>query len=112
MTSFLDGPAKGKRLMLKRIPRFLRVTESEGKWDALNEEGDTPRPDEKLHAYEFAIHHGNCHVNAGRGRGGFYAIVDYRHITVQPTDAEMRDNGRWGVWCERKAIHTPEARQS
>jgi hypothetical protein len=47
MITFLDGPAKGQHLLLKRAPRFLRVTmtiPSAGpselqvaKWDALDQ---------------------------------------------------------------------------
>lgn len=106
MTKFQDGPAKGSTLMLKRTPIFLRVTEVLGVFDALNELDDVPRPEEKLYCYKFAVHRGNAHINAGRGRSGFYPMVDYAICDRQPTDAQMRDNKSWAAWCDSQ----PEAK--
>lgn len=99
MTGFVDGPAKGKTLMLKRAPYYLRVTECNGKFDALNELADVARADENLFAYHMTGTPGMCHVNAGRGRSGWYVIATYEVVVPQPTDEEMRDNGAWGKWC-------------
>jgi len=54
MTTFEDGPAKGQHLSLQRAPKFLRVVEDGGKWDALDQPTDEPRPGETLYAYRIS----------------------------------------------------------
>ena len=105
MTTFEDGPAKGQHLMLKCAARFLRVVEANGTWDALDQPTDTPRPEEKLYAYEIAGQPGMCHLNCGRGRGGWYPIASYRFVKDQPPDAEMRSAEAWSRWCELQPIN-------
>lgn len=102
MTSFMDGPAKGQHLMLKLSPAFLRVVVSCGKWDALDRPEDEPQPTEKIYAYKLSEIKGHCHINAGRGRGGFYPITEYRYIEAQPADFEMRGTGSWRRWCAKQ----------
>lgn len=47
MSNFIDGPAKGVHLSLRRSPMFLRaVCEPNGKWDALDQLTDTPARDQ------------------------------------------------------------------
>jgi hypothetical protein len=104
MTTFTNGPAKGRHLMLKRTPIFLRVTEAGGKWDALNEPEDTPLPEEKLHAYRLAGMPGQCHVNISGGRGGFFALAEYELVAIQPDDATMRDAAAWSRWCHSQPV--------
>jgi len=100
MTTFTDGPAKGKTLMLKRAARFLRVVESFGKFDALDQPGDRPTPSEKLYAYEIVESPGMAHINCGRGRGsGFYPVASYALVKEQPSDEQMRDAKQWHEWC-------------
>ncbi len=99
MTSFLDGPAQGQSLMLKRCPIFLRVVvDGGGKWDALDQPEDRPRPGEQLFAYRIEGEPSMCHVRRTGGRGGFYAMGQYRFILDQPEDAMMRDNQAWVHW--------------
>lgn len=111
MTTFEDGPAKGQRLMLHRAPIFLRVTEKGGKFDALDQVDDTPRPDEMLYAYQLAERPGHCHINTGRKPGGgFYPVAKYRMIVPQPLLEEMLTREAWVKWVERnkeKAIVKP-----
>ncbi len=108
MTTFLDGPAKGQRLiMLHRAARFLRVCEEKGKWDALDQLTDSPKAEETLHAYEIAGPVGMCHIRASGGRGGFYPIAEYRMVVPQPTDKEMRDTKEWHDWCVARAASSP-----
>ena len=103
MTTFEDGPAKGQRLMLKHAPEFLRVVVDEKeKWDALDLPTDTPRPEELIYAYRLSEKTGMCHINAGRGRSGFYTIARYGFVKSQPTSAMMRDTVAWQAWCESK----------
>jgi len=80
MTTFLDGPAKGQRLMLKHSPKNLRVVEKGGKWDALDLPSDVPSPGETVHHYRLRTIKGTAHVNAGPGRSGFYPIAEYKHL--------------------------------
>jgi hypothetical protein len=81
MTTFLDGPAKGQRLMLKHSPKDLRVVEKEGQWDALDSPNDEPRSGETVHHYRLRTIKGTAHINTGRGRGGFYPIAEYAQVT-------------------------------
>lgn len=123
MTTFLDGPAKGQHLMLKRKVRFLRVAfrpadnpatrakHHAARWDALDMPEDVPEASEQLYAYEAASNGGMCHINRGGGRGGFYSIQDYKFVPDQPDDATMRDRSKWVAWCESKATPTTQ-RQS
>lgn len=109
MTTFVDGPAKGQRLRLKRAARFLRVVEANGKWDALDQVTDSPRPEEKLYAYEITGQPGMMHVDAAGGRSGWYPIASYRIGTDQPADAEMRITEGWQQWCESRVRVSPRA---
>jgi len=105
LTTFLDGPAEGKTLMLRSAVVFLRVTEVKGDFDALDQPDDTPDPNETLYAYQIAAHHGNCHIRSGtKGASGFYAIASYRLCPEQPTDEIMRDNVAWRQWVFRQPI--------
>lgn len=102
MTTFVDGPAQGQHLMLRRAVRYLRVTEAAGTWDALDQETDTPLLQEKLYAYELVGEVGHCHIRASGGRGGFYPIMRFRLCVPQPIEETMRHNDRWQIWC----VHT------
>lgn len=103
MTTLIDGPAEGIRLMLKRAARFIRVVEADGKWDALDQPDDTPKPNEKIYAYEVRGEVGNCHISLrgkdGKRGGGFYPIASYGFVSQQPDDATMRDTTKWRQWC-------------
>jgi hypothetical protein len=106
MTTFQDGPAKGKTLMLRRAPRFLRVVEKNGKFDALDQLDDKPEPGENLFAYEITGRPGMMHIHK-RGGGGWYPIANYRFIEPQPTDAEMRTIEAWHSWCMKEDDRRP-----
>lgn len=114
MTTFSDGPAKGQHLNLKRTPIYLRVVEENGTWDALNEVEDEPKPSETVHVYLMSKHLGTCHINAGRGRGGFYNIVEYRHLDVQVPQQILRNGDQWTKWVNEynKANPAPEPSKS
>jgi hypothetical protein len=99
MTSFIDGPAKGKTLMLKRSPKYLRVVIDEaGKVDALDQLHDSPGENERVFAYRVHGEIGSVHLNMGRGRGGFYPLAEYRLIPTQPADSVLRKNEAWRAW--------------
>lgn len=101
MTRFEDGPAKGQTLMLKRVARFLRVTEAGGQFDALDQPCDRARPDEKLYAYEVFGEIGTVFVDGAKVHG-VYPIANYRFIEPQPDDPTMRDNAAWCEWCLKR----------
>lgn len=103
MTHFEDGPAKDKTLMLKRAPRFLRVVEENGQFDALDQLDDEPRPNENIYAYERVGEVGMIHINAGRkNHGGLFTMATYRYIKDQPKDINMRNRDQWQLWCKKK----------
>lgn len=101
MTKFVDGPAKDKVLALHRAAKFLRVVQEGDQFDALDQPTDEPKPTEKLFAYRITENPGMCHINRGRGKGGFYAIATYRLVAEQPTDEQMRDAKQWSEWCQK-----------
>lgn len=112
MTRFLDGPARGQTLMLKRAPKFLRVTRDDKHslspvWDALDQVDDTPMQGESLFAYQCKGTPTMCHVNIRGGKGGFYPIAEYELCQVQPTDDEMRSTSAWQAWCHRMILPDP-----
>lgn len=102
MTTFQDGPAKGQRLMLRRAAHYLRVVESGGKFDALDQPDDQPEAGERLFAYEIVGEPSMCHIRASGGRGGSYPIATYRLVADQPADADMRTTQAWHSWCARQ----------
>jgi hypothetical protein len=102
MTRFKDGPAKGQLLMLNRSPIFLRVVEKDGKWDALDQWEDSPRPGESIHVYQRVGEAGTCHIYARGGGGGFFSAGDYEHVAEQPSDEDVRNTAKWQAWCRAK----------
>jgi hypothetical protein len=108
MTSFTNGPAQDQTLMLKRAPIFLRVVQDNaGKFDALDQPEDTPRPGEKLYAYRIREKPGGCHLSIrcrGKRGGGFYTIASYELVEVQPDQAFMADANHWGAWCHAQIL--------
>ncbi len=98
MTRFEDGPAEGQVLSLRRAPKYLRVVECRGAWDALDQMDDVPQPRETLYAYEVVGEPGMCHIR-GAKISGFYALATYRFIAEQPDEAVMRDWVAWRRWC-------------
>jgi len=104
MTSFEDGPAKGRTLCLKRSPKYLRVVQDMRtmNFDALDQGTDTPEKAETIYAYVLFEHLGNCHINRGGKGSGFYPICKYKLFPSQPLDEIMRSNSMWQQWCEEQ----------
>ena len=111
--TFLDGPAKGIALLLRSAPGYLLVVRdrnnpSHGGWDALDQEGDAPKPTESVYAYYRVGDAGSLHLKAsptGRGRSrksasGTFAVAKYAIFEHQPTDAEMRSPDLFRTWTE------------
>lgn len=107
MFRFLDGPAAGARLNLRRAPLFLRVVlDAGGEIDALDQLTDEPRETEAIHVYRQVLGTMSRGIACTRGRGGGcreFVSVDYRLHETQPTDYEARNQARWGEWCEGEA---------
>jgi hypothetical protein len=104
MTEFVDGPAAGQVLMLRRAPLFLRVTVNrygrEKYWDALDQLDDTPVPGEDLIAYRKVEDRGTVHLcRSPRRLSGWFAIAKYALIEPQPADRVMRITSAWRTWC-------------
>jgi hypothetical protein len=117
MIIFLDGPAAGVNLDLRRSPIMLRVVQdARGNWDALDQLDDEPKPGESIHVYKLAKHRGTIHICA-RGRGknlsGWYQMADYGFFAEQPGDQHTRTAGAWAAWCKglegREAAKATEA---
>lgn len=81
MTTFLDGPAKGQTLILKRSPEILRVVlePKTRKWDALDQPEDAPRPGEMVYIYVLKQHIGRTILCRRGGGGGVCQIAEYQY---------------------------------
>lgn len=95
MTKFLDGPAGGKSIDLRRCPHFLRVVISEaGELDALDQLSDEPRADEKVYVYEIEPGSwGEVYVRPG----GRFEHGRYRHLAHADGEA-VRETEAWRKW--------------
>lgn len=92
MTKFVDGPADGQTLMLKRQPLFLRVVrDGAGKWDALDQLHDSPRHGEEAFVYVHVADDGCVFVRPG----GMYRTTRYALFPQQPSQAVLRDTVAW-----------------
>ena len=103
---FLDGPAAGAALSLRRAPIFLRVVidRRTKAVDALDQLSDTPEPTEAIYVYRRSAYVGSAIV-CSRGRGGgcrSEQVAEYSLHPEQPEDAVMRDEKRWGEWAEQQ----------
>jgi hypothetical protein len=91
-------------LQLRRAPVMLRVVHSvRGGWDALDQEGDDPKPSETVHVYIMVGEPTRMHIlirGKGKKDGGFFASARYRYLDVQPADEIVRAEFRWRGWCE------------
>jgi hypothetical protein len=101
VTKFLDGPAAGVTLALRRSPVFIRaVLNPDGKWDALDQVNDAPAADEKVVAYMLSDKPTMMHLCRSRAAGGsaWFAVADYVLVGTQPDEAILRSNGEWRIW--------------
>lgn len=114
MIRFLDGPAAGQVLQLRRAPRFLRVVQTSKGWDALDQLDDAPEPGELVHVYALIGRTGSVHLdgrNAKTGKrwSGTYITGDYRHFDQQPDDATARNNALWQHWAHARYLEIGKA---
>jgi hypothetical protein len=103
MTRFLDGPAAGVLLMLRRAPRFLRVVKGSEGWDALDQLADAPAAGETITAYRRVGTPGAVHLLMSRGRGrtrsAWYRTAEYRAVDPQPPAEVLRETASWRAWA-------------
>lgn len=104
MITFLDGPAQGCTLALRRSPIFLRAVRARnGRWDALDLPQDEPRPNEQVHVYLKVADHGRVHLRLSpRSASGFYANAEYRVYDRPPADEVLRDGEAWRAWAREE----------
>jgi len=105
MIRFLDGPAAGVNLVLRRAPIMLRVVRSAaGEWDALDQLDDEPAAGEAVYVYRLQGDAGWMHIDyrdkAGRRRGETRMTGDYRYVEAQPGDQHTLTNAAWVAWCD------------
>lgn len=99
-TRFLDGPARGVRLWIRRAPSFLRVTQApSGAWGALDLAASRPAPDEVLYAYR--------RITDASGSRFYVHDPDTSHpyphylaIDPQPLEHVMRSELEWRRYIE------------
>lgn len=107
MTNFLDGPAEGHALMLKRRPIALRVVVSSGgEVDALDQPEDRPEDNEVCHLYILAKEGAAAFIDGrdpktGKRWGGRYMGGDYRLFPDQPEQDVMRRRCDFVEWCQQ-----------
>jgi len=94
MTRFHGGPANDRILNLQRSPKLLRVTQEGDNFDALDQPEDEPRPTEKIWLYERVGEPSFAFVDGSKFRGRC-AIADYRFVTAQPPEEDLRDGKKW-----------------
>lgn len=115
MIRFLDGPAEGAVLELRRAPVFLRVVidRKTGETDALDQLDDQPRPTEAIRVYRRQGEPQGMFVRYSGRRDGcrsaYLISATYAVFAWQPADEVARDNQRWRKWAETaaKALETP-----
>lgn len=117
MIRFLDGPASGVVLQLRRAPLYLRVVADSsgtgGEWDALDQLDDAALPGETLVAYRRVGEAGVAIVCTRGGKRGSccrrLVTAEYTACPDQPDDATMRDNDLWRAWAteQQKRSKTP-----
>lgn len=103
MIEFLDGPAAGQVLQLRRAPMLLRVVQSRrGAWDALDQLDDEPQATERIYIYRRCVLKpvSKVHVLCSPRKGsGFYWMASYRYLPDQPSDADVRSTAAWQAWA-------------
>lgn len=101
MTRFIDGPAAGVVLTLRRAPRLLRVTGTpDGGFDALDMPEDILTEYESVWVYERVGNATQVHLKLARPkRSGWYMMAEYRQHPNPPSEPTLRDRENWLAWC-------------
>jgi hypothetical protein len=103
-TTFADGPAAGKSVLLQRAPIALRVViDQDGKMDALDLLEDAPQTNEEVYVY---VREGGVtgagfvdyRDSRGRRQGKRFESGIYKLFTPQPRQVDVRSNKYWKEW--------------
>lgn len=112
MITFLDGPAEGQELWVRRAPILLRVVYDSrtDHWDALDQLHDEPAEIENIWVYQLQGKAGwiqLCTRGPQRGKvSGRYMTGEYALVPDQPTQALLRDTQQWREWAEQQLTIT------
>jgi hypothetical protein len=104
VVTFLDGPAVGVQLQLRRIPLYLRVVHSgQRTWDALDQLDDEPKRNETIYVYrrderQQPTKYHLCFRSRNKRASGVYWTCDYRFVAEQPADELVRSTEAWRAW--------------
>lgn len=103
MARFIDGPAAGVYLELRRAPIMLRVVCSgKGQWDALDQLDDLPLWNETVHVYRMRGDPITYHVcRSPRSKSGWHNDSEYVVWPTPPPDETLRDNAAWAAWTDQ-----------
>lgn len=106
MIEFLDGPAMGKTLTLRRGPFFLRIVcNPQGKWDGLDQLKDRPSMAEDVFVYLMCEDRGSVHIRASRRENsGWLQMALYRLCPEQPDLKILRSNVLWQEWAKANVV--------
>jgi hypothetical protein len=111
---FLDGPAAGVCLALKRAPLYLRVVHDRRKpvhgWDALDQLDDTPAEREQVTAYKRTGPASWVHMKGCRAVTGFWPMAGYRVCDPQPPAETLRDTEAWQAWATAEWVKDKAAK--
>lgn len=103
MSSFLNGPAAGRTLSIRRAPYLLRVVidRTTGAVDALDQLDDDPSDTEDVYVYRLAAPPQQAHVCYGgrqRHRSGWFEFGIYQHVP-EADGAALRETAAWRAWA-------------
>ncbi len=107
MVKFLNGPAEGVELSLRRAPMLLRVAQSPcGSWDALDQVEDEPQAAERIWVYvqsgSISRYHLLCR-GKNRAASRWYVNASYKLVADQPSDHHLRIRTAWEAWAMENA---------
>ncbi len=92
------APAGGPGLRGAHAPaRVCAGAPAGGHWDALDQLTDQPEPDEKIYAYECVCLPMRGFIDGSKYRGP-YVIAQYKLVSPQPSDTDMRTTAAWHAW--------------
>jgi hypothetical protein len=118
MITFLDGPAAGTTLQLRRLPKLLRVVIDGTDVDALDQLEDKPKARESVYVYvrrdDMPISKYHLYCGSSSKRSGWYYTASYSFLAEQPQDADMRTTAAWQKWADSqfeaiKTLYPPPA---
>ena len=112
MTKFMNGPAAGVVLGLRRAPLYLRAVQNrfaeKAEWDALDMLTDRPDPNERIVAYRRTKYDGHVHVCRRPSGSGYFAMAEYVVGDPQRADDVLRNTSKWQAWAEAQALAQAE----